>query len=273
MKLVSVKNIARFGLLAGLAATMVVLVNCGSDDEDENPAPQTTVDAGSDSTATDSGTDTGSKTDSGTEDSGSDAAPDAVETDSAADAAADVAPDAVETDAAADATPDAAQKSNIKFCIDTTKTSEGKKLAAVLTGEKAYLVGSLGSDYPSWKPQSDVLAMTESTTTPGTFCITLALVPGTELSYKFVKTSSVSEWGNGEKVIKAYGGDAGVTCLWDGDKVDGGDPPFPSSGFGLYEVANRAYTVPAADATIPTITIDAWRDYAIAQASYTPCKQ
>ena len=170
-----------------------------------------------------------------------------------------------DTDESPTATPEPTEAADgtvaITFKIDTSTMADGtNKMAEILAGEAAYIVGDLegGCDYANdpdnncWKPNQAQHKMTDEGN--GIWAITLDLVPGTVLQYKYTKTpvddTSDNAWSNGPKYYRAP----------EGSEVCGGDS---EAAMGLWEwTENLSYTVPTSDATVDTVTIDAWRDYA-----------
>lgn len=144
--------------------------------------------------------------------------------------------------------------------VDASFTdSDGNALAAVNEGEMVYLVGNLGADYPTWDPQAAGMELTE--VAAGSYSVTLRLVPGTAIEFKFTKTTSdpANGWANGEKdYILA----TEKAC----------DDPNATAGAAAYlwEVTNRAHTVGDADETINT-TVEAWRDFATTTYGVPQC--
>ncbi len=142
------------------------------------------------------------------------------------------------------------EKVNLTFTVDLNIDADGDpdtNLNEVKEGEQVFIVGNMNN----WVPNDPDYVMTDNG--DGTWTITLSLPVGYALEFKFAKTASDpgDNWSEGEK-----------NYMNDQDPEWTGCPNDETQTEGLFEVANRPYTVPDTDADVGTFLIDAWRETA-----------
>ena len=149
----------------------------------------------------------------------------------------------------------------VTFRVDTNTMADGSNpLASVSRDQQIFLTGDFmpggvncwdveaPEGYPCWDPQHPRMAMDPQG--DGIYAVTLNLIPGTTIEYKFTKTASNPQepWDN---VMKDFAPTDERRCA-----------PYPDAEGGLWEVPNLSLTVLDEPATLRAYPVEAWRTWA-----------